>query len=123
MFNWISLLLEDITAMQVAAWIALVIGLTILVRKIWRPLKRLIKLTDALSELPEFIPTQRVEMQALRQEVREIHHEVHYNNGSSVKDAVGRIETGVARMHEKFEDRLREIDERTQPNPLRKDSK
>ena len=33
--------------------------------------------------------------QSLNSQIAEIHHEVHYNNGSSVKDAVTRVEQKV----------------------------
>ena len=54
-------------------------------------------------------------------QIAEIHHEVKYNNGSSVKDAVGRVERGVAGIYDRLDAadvisrKLREDLEQTKP--------
>lgn len=65
--------------------------------KFWPWLKKVIALFDALGQLPAFI-------QRTDNAIADIHHEVKYNNGSSVKDAVGRVEIGVRALHAKVDE-------------------
>jgi len=52
----------------------------------WKFISQFVNTINALSDLPEFI-------ERTNDRIDDIHHEVHYNNGSSVKDAVARVET------------------------------
>ena len=65
----------------------------------WRTASRFVATINALAELPEALIEQadfrlRTTATLAAQDVKieEIHHEVNYNNGSSVKDAIERIE-------------------------------
>jgi uncharacterized coiled-coil protein SlyX len=71
-------------------------------------------LTQALADLPAFIERTDHTLDEQNVKIGEIHHEVQYNNGSSVKDAIARVEEGVAGLYEHVAD----IDERTQPGPV-----
>jgi hypothetical protein len=68
------------------------------VRKIWPAVKKMVKLTDSLDNLPQFMITTAATLEQQDVKIEQIHHEVNYNNGSSVKDAVKRVEIGVADM-------------------------
>lgn len=124
--EWLGQFLGDVTLLQALAWVAIASALIAAVVKLWPVLRKAIKLTDSLADLPEF-------MEQTKTQLAEIHHEVHYNNGSSVKDAqrrteaaVARVEEGVSGLHQKFEEhlvdaaerdrRIREIED-TQPHP------
>ncbi|HEY2644848.1 MAG TPA: hypothetical protein VGI56_13920 [Galbitalea sp.] len=64
-------------------------------RKGWRALSVIVKVGDALPaliQLPAFIERTDATLAQQNQQIEEIHHEVKYNNGSSVKDAIGRVE-------------------------------
>ncbi|MGW9587511.1 hypothetical protein [Microbacterium sp. NPDC055455] len=76
------------------------------VKKGWPWLKSFAKailntaqIIDSVKELPEFIARTDATLAGQDTKIAEIHHEVHYNNGSSVKDAVRRVETGVAGLY------------------------
>lgn len=106
---------------QVGAWnfvlyvlifAALVWTVDRFIRRGWPAVKRFVnalvhfvQIVDAVAGLPDFIAR-------TDKSVGEIHHEVHFNNGSSVKDsaarteaAVGRIEVGVKGLYPRV-DRL-----------------
>lgn len=51
------------------------------------------KVLAAAKDLPEF-------MASTKRQLSEIHHEVHFNNGGSVKDAVVRVERTSERLEE-----------------------
>ena len=82
---------EAISVFQFFAWVLGVAALFGFVAKVWPWLRRAVKTVDALGQLPEFI--ERTDKQ-----IAEIHHEVNFNNGSSVKDGVRRAENGIDRM-------------------------
>lgn len=124
--EWLEQFLGDVTLLQALAWVAIASALIAAVVKLWPVLRKAVKLTDSLADLPDF-------MEQTKTQLAEIHHEVHYNNGSSVKDAqrrteeaVARVEEGVSGLHEKFEEHLVDAAERdrrirsiedTQPHP------
>ena len=65
----------------------------------WRLVSTFVKTINALSDLPDELEKQakfRVDTEATltaqNEQIADIHHEVHYNNGSSVKDAIRRVE-------------------------------
>lgn len=73
-------------------WIASGLLLVALgIRKGWRGLKRFIATIDALAELPDKLP-QIDKIVEIEKQVSEIHHEIRTNSGTSLKDAVVRIE-------------------------------
>lgn len=124
--DWLAGLLGDVTLLQAILWAALAVTIIVGFVKLWPTIRKAVKLTDSLAELPDFI-------ERTQKQLAEIHHEVHYNNGSSVKDAqrrteqaVARVEEGVAGLYEKFDKhlvdaaerdrRIRDIED-TQPHP------
>ena len=56
----------------------------------------------ALNGLPEFIERTDQRLGSHSQKIDGIYHETHKNDGSSIKDAVGRLEVGVAGLHQKI---------------------
>ena len=86
--------------------------------KAWPKLRAAVKLIDSLAVLPAFI-------ERTDKAIGDIRHEVMFNNGSSVKDAVTRVEAGVKGLHEKVDNQkvaleladedIRHDLERTQP--------
>lgn len=96
---WLRDWMHTVTLWDLALWLAAAIALVALAKKGWPALKRFatrlsafIRTVDAVAGLPEFI-------ERTNRKIDEIHHEVNYNNGSSVKDAARRIEQGVAGLY------------------------
>lgn len=88
---------------------AAVSGVVLFVRKGWPWLKSFAKailntadLIDSVKGLPAFIERTDATLEAQDTKIAEIHHEVHYNNGSSVKDAVDRVERGVKAVYDEL---------------------
>lgn len=82
----------------------------------WRFLTGFVTTVNALNELPKELK----ELRAFRKDttetlddqntkIDEIHHEVHFNDGSSVKDATFRIELGVKGLYDQV-DELKQAD-------------
>lgn len=106
--QWVLLIGAILTALGV---------IVVTVRKAWpafvvfvRTLARFVSTMNALADLPQFMITTAATLQAQDagaierdKKIEEIHHEVHYNNGSSVKDAIKRVEDGVAGLYTKPE--------------------
>lgn len=113
-----------------AQWIVvlvIIIGaiLTIIgfARKVWPLIARIVHTLDDLDNLPQFMITTAATLAEQDVKIAEIHHEVQFNNGSSVKDAISRVEIGVkgiyGRLDSADQDRaeLREDLEQTKPRP------
>ena len=83
--------LEAINLFQVATVIVALFVITRLLVRFWPWLKKVIALLDALGQLPEFITRTDAAM-------KDIHHETHRNDGSSLKDAQVRTEEAVERI-------------------------
>ena len=62
---------------------------------------------DALTTLPEFMADTTATLKSQDEKIAEIHHEVQYNNGTSVKDSIERIEDHLG------------IERKPSPQPLR----
>lgn len=130
---------EDVAALSVGEVVAAVgvivgalLGVWLFVRKVWPVLKAApggvvafargiitaAEWMEAVRGLPAFI-------ERTDERISEIHHEVHFNNGSSVKDAAirtelavgeladtaARLEVGVAGLYERV-DELAAVDDR-----------
>jgi hypothetical protein len=99
MLDWIHELVGDAPWLPAALWvITAVIGLGFLIRwvgRAWPKLRRFVKTMDSLVELPEFMDKTTATLAAQNEQIEQIHHEVNFNNGSSVKDATSRIESKV----------------------------
>lgn len=88
--------LASINLLQISI-VVLAVGLIIrFLVKFWPWLRKLIRLIDSLGQLPDFITR-------TDSTIAEIHHEVNYNNGSSVKDAVERVELGVKGLYDRMD--------------------
>ena len=79
----------------------------------WRTLNGFVATINALAGLPVALADQALfrtattaTLAAQDLKIEEIHHEVHYNNGSSVKDAIKRVEgnqSDLIAAHERIE--------------------
>lgn len=74
-----------VQAILVILAIVFVVGAAV---KLWPFIRNAVAIVDALVKLP-----------ALAQQVAEIHHETHRNDGSSIKDATVRIEQSLEGLH------------------------
>jgi predicted PurR-regulated permease PerM len=113
-----SVLVFGAIAVAVVAIIALFV-------KVWGMVTVFVETVKSLNDLPQFMVTTAATLEAQDVKIEEIHHEVKYNNGSSVKDAVRRVEIGVkgiyGRLDSADKDRsdLRHDLEQTRPKPIR----
>ncbi len=80
---WSSISILDVALAVIA--VSLVVGFLV---KGWPKLRAGIRLIDTLGTLPDRLDT-------IDKRLDEIHHETHKNDGSSIKDAVDRIEVTV----------------------------
>lgn len=83
---------ETVSVWQAVGWVVGAFVVLTFIVKAWPFIRNFFLILDALIRLPEVI-----------EKVDEIHHEVHFNNGSSVKDAVIRIEVGVKGLHKRVD--------------------
>lgn len=80
---------DAISVAQAALWVAGSLAVITFIVKAWPFIRNTFRILDALVRLPDVV-----------EKVDEIHHEVHYNNGSSVKDAVRRVEKKLGQVEE-----------------------
>lgn len=73
----------------VAVAVSAVIGVPIALVKLWPLIKRVVQVGAVLEALPETLRKQDDVLEIIR-------HEVEFNNGTSVKDAVTRVEKALA---------------------------
>lgn len=90
--EWLTFLLADTSALQLVFWFIAIGALIAVIVKLWPALTQLVTIVNSVTGLPSFIA--RTDATLLRQDVKigAIHHEVHYNNGTSVKDSQARTE-------------------------------
>lgn len=88
----------DISVAQAAVWVIGFFALFTFVVKAWPFIRSFFQILDALVKLPGFIMKTDKFMDETAKSVKDIHHEVQFNNGSSVKDAVQRIENKVSEL-------------------------
>jgi hypothetical protein len=100
---------ESVSLWQVVGWaasLAAVIGFVVFMRKKgwpWllgtaRAILTFARVVDAVQGLPDFIDRTDKTLEHQNKKIAEIHHEVHFNNGTSVKDAVTRVEADVKKL-------------------------
>jgi hypothetical protein len=99
---------ETVSVAQAVVWIVAAFAVLVFVVKAWPFIRNMFNILDALVQLPKYMSdtTERLES---------IHHEVNYNNGSSVKDAIVRVESGTKGLHirmDEQDEKLQEIVER-----------
>jgi hypothetical protein len=94
------------TILLISAIVGAIWGVVLFVKKGWpwlkafaRAIQKTAEVVDAVQGLPEFIArtdetlaNQNDTLATQDERIAEIHHEVHYNNGSSVKDSQARTE-------------------------------
>ena len=104
---------ESVSLWQLVGWAAGAVAVALFFWKGWPWLRKtataivhFAQIVDAVQGLPDFIDRtdntlekQNKTLAAQNKQIADIHHEVHYNNGSSVKDGVQRVETGLAGLH------------------------
>lgn len=125
MIEWLAAINLWDAAIWVGGAVSFVVGVRVFVRRAWPWLRSFAQailstaqLIDSVKGLPAFI--ERTDAR-----ISEIHHEVHFNNGSSVKDSAirteravgeltetaGRLEVGVAGLYRRV-DELAAVDDR-----------
>lgn len=102
--EWLEDLLADTTALQLVFWLVAIGSLIAAVVKLWPALSQFVTIMNAVTGLPDYISRADERTERLEAKVDGIYHETHKNDGSSVKDAVDRIEVGVAGLHVKVEE-------------------
>jgi hypothetical protein len=97
---------ESVSLWQIIGWTAGAVAVVLFFWKGWPWLRKtataivhFAQIVDAVQELPAFIERTDKTLAGQNRSIADIHHEVHYNNGSSVKDGVQRVETGLAGLH------------------------
>ena len=117
---------DSISVLQLVGWIVGIIAVLVFAYKAWPVLRAFVRLVENLQSLPTFMNDTTATLKAQDAQIGDIHHEVKYNNGSSVKDAIRRVESGVkgiyARLDSADQDRedLRHDLEDTQPPPRKR---
>jgi hypothetical protein len=89
---------DTVSVLQIVGWILGFLGIAAFLVKGWPTFKKLVAFLDALFSLPAFIA--RTDHTLRQQDVKidAIHHEVNFNTGTSVKDAVIRAENAIERV-------------------------
>lgn len=103
--EWLEFLLADTSALQLVFWAVAIVALITALVRLWPFLKNAVQIVDALVQLPAL--AKRVT--AMQGQIDSIHHETHTNNGSSIKDALGRVEKGVSGLHGRMDDVDRQL--------------
>lgn len=116
-WDWVT----PVSVWQTTATISiLIVAIFIVVRmlmRFWPWLRKVMALFDALAKLPKFIVDVMAFIEKVvkymhdnNEAIGEIRHELTTNNGSSVKDAVKRVEIGVVGLHEKVDEQKVALD-------------
>lgn len=87
--------------LPVVGWVLGFLGVIAFIAKGWPRVRALVALIDSLAVLPKFMTDTTATLKAQDVKIAEIHHEVNYNNGSSVKDAISRVELGVKGLYDR----------------------
>lgn len=89
----------DTSLVAVIAWVVIAVIVILFVWRIWPLISKSVRALDALGQLEKHMSDTKTTLQALddrmdglETKVNSIHHETHRNDGSSIKDAVKRIE-------------------------------
>lgn len=112
---------NNVSVLQLAGWILGMFAVGAFLYKAWPVITRFVTTINALGDLPRFMVATSATLHDQDEKIEQIHHEVNYNNGSSVKDAVRRVEDGVKGIYGRLDsadtDRaeLREDLENTRP--------
>ena len=114
----IEALFGQMTVVQAIFWILAIVALIGAVVKLWKPMNQFTAIINATVGLPAYIAradargvTMDEKIKEIEDKINGIHHEVNYNNGTSVKDAVDRVELGVRGLYKQIEVLARTDDE------------
>jgi len=98
---------ETVSVAEATLWVGGIGVALAFIVKMWPFIRKFFNIVDALTTLPEYMTATRDFMNTTdekldkqHQDITDIRHEVQYNNGSSVKDAVRRIEDAVQDLAE-----------------------
>lgn len=83
---------QSVSVFQAALWVLGALAVIGFFVKGWPKIRALVRLIDALGALPQFMTDTTTTLEEQNEKIAEIHHEVQYNNGTSVKDSIERIE-------------------------------
>jgi hypothetical protein len=86
---------ESVSVLQFAGWVVGAVVVVTFIAKAWPRVREFFAVVDSLTGLPKFMAETTATLKSQDATIAEIHHEVNYNNGSSVKDGLGRVEVGV----------------------------
>lgn len=120
--DW-QVFLESINLFQIAVVIMALYVTSRLLMRFWPWLRALMALTEALGKLPTFMAATTQTLAAQNVKIDVMHHELSYNNETSVKDAVRRVELGVKGLYVRADAadlsdaEIREELENTRPKP------
>lgn len=96
-------LFGDITVVQLVLWALAAAALVVAVVRVWPLIRRFVATIDALAELP-----------AKMRLLDEIHHEVRPNTGTSLNDAVRRVEREQTRQAVQLDQQTQQLAETTE---------
>ena len=89
----------DTSLVAVIAWVVIAVVVILFIWKIWPLISAAVRAIDSLGGLANHmegtnatIATLTTDFGKMQNSIDEIHHETHKNDGSSIKDAVKRIE-------------------------------
>lgn len=101
-------LVGDLSAVQLVLWVLAIIALALFLVKVWPLVTKFVATVNALADLPAKL----AKIDSIEAQVKDIHHETHFNSGTSIKDATVRIETKLEGLQILMESRDDEISER-----------
>lgn len=94
-----TLVMIDTSLVAVIAWVVIAVIVILFLWKIWPLISKAVRAIDSLGGLADHmevtnaaIATLTADFGKMKASVDDIHHETHKNDGSSIKDAVKRIE-------------------------------
>lgn len=99
----LATLFGDVTLVQAVLWVIAAVALVVLVVKVWPLVRRFVATIDALADLP-----------AKMRLLDEIHHEVRPNTGTSLNDAVRRVEAEQQRQAVQLDQQSIKLEETTE---------
>jgi len=94
-----NLVTIDTSLVAVIAWVVIAVVVILFIWRVWPLISKAVRAIDALGGLADHMEVTNAAIAVLttdfgkmKSSVDEIHHETHKNDGSSIKDAVKRIE-------------------------------
>ena len=78
--------------------IAAIVAIFGVAHSVWPVIVRMVRNLDTLEKLPDFMDRTTATLAAQDKQIDAVHHEVNFNDGSSAKDAIIRLEADVARI-------------------------